>query len=75
MEEEIQEKLEKIYKFRVEVNFIEFRHYNVHCALDDIKSFIVPFLYDARYTIDANISNLRSRINDEIVNLYLRKEE
>lgn len=75
MEEQIQEKLEEIYNFRIEVNFIEFRHYIIHCVIDYEKGFSVPFLYDCRFTIDANISSLRNKINNEIVNLYLRKEE
>lgn len=75
MEDEIQDKLEKIYNFRIDVKFKDFRQYEVYGRIDSEKVFCVPFLYDARSTIEANITNIRNRIDAEIVELFRRKEK
>ena len=75
MEDEIQDKLEEIYNFRIEVKFKDFRQYEVYARLDNEKSFCIPILYDARSTIEANITNIRNRIDAEIVELFRRKEK
>ena len=75
MEDEIQDKLEEIYNFKIDVKFKDFRQYDVYARIDSEKAFCVPFLYDARSTIEANITNLRNRIDAEIVELFRRKEE
>lgn len=73
MEDEIQEKLEEIYNFKIEVKFKDFRQYDVLCKIDNEKQFIIPFLYDARSTFEYNITLLRGRIEHEIIDLFKRK--
>ena len=75
MEDEIQDKLEEIYNFRIDVKFKDFRQYEVYARIDNEKAFCVPFLYDVRSTIEANITNIRNRIDSEIVELFRRKEK
>ena len=73
MEDEIQDKLEEIYNFKIEVKFKDFRQYDVLCKIDNEKQFILPFLYDARSTFEYNITLLRGRIEHEIIDLFKRK--
>lgn len=74
MEEEIQDKLEQIYNFKVDVKFKDFRQYEVYARIESDKAFCIPILYDARSTLEANITQIRNRIDAEIVDLYRRKE-
>lgn len=73
MEDEIQDKLEEIYNFRIEVKFKDFRQYDVLCKIDNEKQFIIPFLYDAHSTLEYNITVLRGRIDSNIVDLFRKK--
>lgn len=73
MEDEIQDKLEEIYNFRIDVKFKDFRQYDVLCKIDNEKQFIIPFLYDARSTFEYNITLLKGRIEHEIIDLFKRK--
>lgn len=74
MEDEIQEKLEKIYAFNIDVKFKDFRQYEIYGQIDSDKAFCIPILYDARATLEANITNIKNRIDAEIVDLFRRKE-
>lgn len=75
MEEEIQDKLEEIYNFSIDVKFKDFRQYEIYARIDNEKAFCIPILYDARSTIEANITNIKNRIDAEIVELFRRKEK
>ena len=75
MKDEIQDQLEEIYNFRIDVKFKDYRQYEVYGRIDNEKAFCVPFLYDARATLEANITNIRNRIDAEIVELFRRKEK
>lgn len=74
MEDEIQDKLEEIYNFRIDVKFKDFRQYEVYARIDNEKAFTISILYDARSTLEANITNIKNRIDAEIVELF-RKEK
>ena len=74
MEDEIQDKLEEIYNFRIEVKFRDFRQYDIYCRLDNEKGFLLPILYDARSTLEANITIIKGRIDAEIVKLFRRED-
>ena len=74
MEDKIQDKLEEIYNFRIDVKFKDFRQYEVYARIDNEKAFCIPILYDARDTLEANITNIKNRIDAEIVELFRRKE-
>ena len=75
MEDEIQDKLEEIYNFRIDVKFKDFRQYEIYARIDNEKAFCVPILYDVSLTLEANITNIRSKIDAEIVELFRRREE
>ena len=75
MEEEIQDKLEEIYNFSIDVKFKDFRMYDIYCRIDHEKAFCISILYDAKSTLEANITNIRNRIDAEIVELFRRKEK
>lgn len=75
MEDEIQEKLEEIYNFRIDVKFKDFRQYEVYARIDNEKAFCIPILYDVSLTLEANITNIKSKMDAEIVELFRRKEE
>lgn len=72
MEDEIQDKLEEIYKFRIDVKFKDFRQYEVYGQIDNEKTFCISILYDAKSTLEANITNIKQKINNEIIELYLK---
>lgn len=74
MEDEIQDKLEEIYNFRIVVKFKDFRQYEVYARIDNEKTFCIPILYDSRATLEANITNIKDRIDAEIVELFRRRE-
>ena len=75
MEEEIQDKLEEIYNFRIDVKFKDFRQYEIYAQIDHEKAFCISILYDAKSTLEANITNIRNKIDAEIVELFKRKEK
>ena len=75
MEDEIQDKLEEIYNFGIDVKFKDFRQYEIYGRIDNEKVFYIQILYDARATLEANITEIRNRIDAEIVDLYRRKED
>ena len=73
MEDEIQDKLEEIYNFRIDVKFKDFRQYEVYGQIDNEKAFCISILYDAKSTLEANITNIKQKINSEIIELYLKR--
>ena len=75
MEDEIQDKLEEIYNFSIDVKFKDFRQYEIYGQIDNEKAFAISILYDARSTLEANITNIKNRIDAEIVELFRRKEK
>lgn len=75
MEDEIQEKLEEIYNFRIDVKFKDFRQYEVYARIDNEKAFCIPILYDVSLTLEANITNIKSKMDAEIAELFRRREE
>ena len=75
MEDEIQDKLEEIYNFRIDVKFKDFRQYEIYAQIDNEKAFTISILYDAKSTLEANITNIKNRIDAEIVELFRRKEK
>lgn len=73
MEQEIEEKLNEIYKFKIYVKFKDFRQYNIFCKIKNEKAFEIPVLLDARGTFESNIYNICLKIDKEIINLYKRR--
>ena len=75
MEEEIKDALEKIYIIPIDVEFIEFRVYNIVGTIykynenkDDY--FEIRYVYDNKLTQEANVNEIVQRIDREIVRSY-----
>lgn len=69
MNEEIQDKLEEIYKFPIEVKFKNTGFFEIFCKLKK-DEFILPVLYDKRQTLESNIHNIVMKIDSEIMKIY-----
>lgn len=77
MANEIQDKLEEIYELYIDVKYKDANLYEIYVKLSDQnsfcipeKAFCIPFLYDKRGTLEANITELKNRIDRNIVNLF-----
>lgn len=68
MSDEIQEELEKIYKFPIEVKFTKMG-YDIFCKLEKDK-FILPIIYNRNETLESNIHNIEMKIDKELLFLY-----
>lgn len=71
MDVEIENKLKEIYDIFIEVNFKDFRQYEIIGKMENKKEFIINYLYDVRATFDSNIAQLRKLIDKEIVNCFV----
>lgn len=69
MEEEIEEKLKEIYNFNIEVNFINFRQYEIKGKIGTV-AFTLPILYDAYTSMDGNISNIVTKIDNLLPTIF-----
>lgn len=69
MEEEIEEKLKEIYKFDLEVNFIDFRQYEIKGKIGNVE-FTLPILYDSYSTMEVNISSIVSKIDNLLPTIF-----
>lgn len=74
MEEEIEEKLKEIYKFDLEVKFIDFRQYKIIGKIG-IVEFTLPILYDSYSTMDANISSIVRKIDNILPDIFKKEKE
>lgn len=76
MELEIEDKLQEIYKnLKIEVNFKDFRIYEINVTINNEDINYFEYTYDATLTLDANISIIRKIIDNKIILPYFRKEE
>lgn len=77
MEDEIEEALQKIYKFKVKVSWRDFRIYDIIAEIEvgkiEIGKIEIAILYDTTLTLEANIEGIKYKIDKEIARLY-RKE-
>lgn len=71
MDVEIENKLKEIYDIFIEVNFKDFRQYEIIGKMENKKEFIINYLYDVRATFDSNIAQIRKLIDKEIVNCFV----
>jgi len=74
MEEEIEEKLKEIYKFDLEVNFIDFRQYEIKGKIG-IVAFTLPILYDSYSTLEVNISNIVTKIDNLLPTIFKKNKK
>ena len=69
MEDDIQEKLEKIYTFPIEVEWVQFRQYRIIGKIKDY-SFKIYYTYDVNFTSETNINSIKQKIDAEILKLF-----
>lgn len=71
MEDKIQEELEKIYKFKIEVIFRTVKCYDVLIQIYG-SEYVIPLLYDSTRTLESNISKLVPKIDKLILERFKR---
>ena len=69
MEDDIQDKLEEIYTFPIEVEWVQFRQYRIIGKIKDY-SFKIYYTYDVNFTSETNINSMKLKIDAEILKLY-----
>lgn len=67
MEDEIQEALEQIYKFSINVSYSDLRKYTIYGTISSEVYFQVDVTYDYHYTKENNIQNFCNIINKAII--------
>lgn len=69
MEDDIQEKLEEIYTFPIEVEWVQFRQYRIIGKIKD-NSFKIYYTYDVNFSSETNINSMKQKIDAEILKLF-----
>ena len=69
MEEEIEDKLKEIYKFDLEVKFIDFRQYEIKGKIENYN-FSLPILYDSYSTMEVNINSIVNKIDNILPTIF-----
>ena len=69
MEDDIQEKLEEIYTFPIEVEWLQFRQYRIIGKIKD-NSFRIYYTYDVNFSNETNINSMKQKIDAEILKLF-----
>lgn len=69
MNEQIQDKLQELYLFDIEVEWLSFRQYKILGFLAG-KTIKIIYTYDAKLTLDANLGILIQLIDREILKVY-----
>ena len=69
MEDDIQEKLEEIYTFPIEVEWVQFRQYRIIGKIKD-NSFKIYYTYDVNFSEETNINSMKQKIDVEILKLF-----
>lgn len=69
MEDDIQEKLQEIYIFPIEVEWVQFRQYRIIGKIKD-NSFKIYYTYDVNFSEETNINSMKQKIDAEILKLF-----
>lgn len=69
MEDDIQEKLEEIYTFPIEVEWVQFRQYRIIGKIKD-NSFRIYYTYDVNFSNETNINSMKQKIDAEILKIF-----
>lgn len=72
MEDDIQEKLEEIYTFPIEVEWVQFRQYRIIGKIKD-NSFRIYYTYDVNFSDETNINSMKQKIDAEILKLFKKE--
>lgn len=75
MEDEIREKLEQIYNFKINIEFLDFRKYKFNGEIDNKKKIEFIILYDVTATLEANTHIISNKIDLEIARLFKKGNE
>ena len=72
MEDDIQEKLEEIYTFPIEVEWVQFRQYRIIGKIKD-NTFKIYYTYDVNFSSETNINSMKQKIDKEILKLFKKE--
>ena len=72
MEDEIEEALQKIYKFKIKVSWRDFRIYDIIGQIE-VGKIEIAIIYDTTLTPEANIEAIKYKIDKEIARLYKKE--
>lgn len=72
MEDDIQEKLEEIYKFPIEVEWVQFRQYRIIGKIKD-NTFRIYYTYDVNFSNETNINSMKQKIDAEILKIFKKE--
>lgn len=72
MEDDIQEKLEEIYTFPIEVEWVQFRQYRIIGKIKD-NSFRIYYTYDVNFSSETNINSIKQKIDAEILKIFKKE--
>lgn len=77
MEDDIQEKLQEIYTFPIEVEWVQFRQYRITGKIKDNtfrdNSFRIYYTYDVNFNVETNINSMKQKIDVEILKLFKKE--
>lgn len=69
MEDDIQEKLEEIYTFPIEVEWVQFRQYRIIGKIKD-NTLRIYYTYDVNFSNETNINSMKQKIDAEILKIF-----
>lgn len=72
MEDDIQEKLEEIYTFPIEVEWVQFRQYRIIGKIKD-NTFRIYYTYDVNFSDETNINSIKQKIDVEILKIFKKE--
>lgn len=72
MEDDIQEKLQEIYTFPIEVEWVQFRQYRIIGKIKD-NSFRIYYTYDVNFSNETNINSMKQKIDAEILKIFKKE--
>lgn len=70
MEDELQEKLQRIYEGFIKVKFRDFGVYDIFLSLKGGQMLSVVLNYDCRNTLESNVSNAIMKLDSELLKLH-----
>ena len=72
MEDDIQEKLEEIYTFPIEVEWVQFRQYRIIGKIKE-NTFRIYYTYDVNFSDETNINSINQKIDAEILKIFKKE--
>ena len=72
MEDDIQEKLQEIYTFPIEVEWVQFRQYRIIGKIKD-NTFRIYYTYDVNFSNETNINSMKQKIDAEILKIFKKE--